>query len=260
MCFEAYFQESVSERREEQYRVRRCKVFFYPEDDTIQVVEPRISNTGMPQGTIIRRHRIAKPEPESHLFYTIDDFNVGKNFTAYGKTFRLVACDPFTANFLRKMGFRLGEPEPIPDDPYSVHRKAFNESIQPLRPYERMDKLRQFLDHDRHVLRFFCFWDDTESMYGDPREMILQYYLADDTIDIREVIPANSGRDGVPCFLRRQKLPRTLAPVPIPGTVTDRTLLNVFGHPQRGGRYILDSLKVSAIGISSAIQRVDCNS
>lgn len=49
--------------------------------------------------------------------------------------------------------------------------------MQPLRPYERMDKLRQFLDHDRHVLRFFCFWDDTESLYGDPREMILNYFL-----------------------------------------------------------------------------------
>ncbi|TPP59961.1 EF-hand domain (C-terminal) containing 2 [Fasciola gigantica] len=247
LCFDAYFQETVNERREEQYRVRRCKVLFYPEDDTIQVVEPRIANTGIPQGTIIRRHRISKPEPEGHLYYTVDDFNVGKNFTAYGKTFRLVACDQFTANFLRKLGVRLGEPESIPDDPYSVHRKAFAESMQPLRPYERMDKLRQFLDHDRHVLRFYCFWDDTDSMYGDPREMILQYYLADDTIDVHEVNPANSGRDGVPCFLRRQKLPRSATALPLPGTVTDRTLLNVFGHPQRGGRYILDSLKLGAV-------------
>ncbi|KAF5401090.1 EF-hand domain containing 2 [Paragonimus heterotremus] len=247
LSFDAYYQESVNERREEQYRIRRCKVIFYPEDDTIQVVEPRIANAGIPQGTIIRRHRISKPEPESHLFYTIDDFNVGREFTAYGKTFRLVACDPFTANFLRHLGVRLGEPEHIPEDPYSVHRKAFSESMQPLRPYERLDKLKQFLDHDRHVLRFFCFWDDTESLYGDPREMVLNYFLADDTIEIREVIPANSGREGTSCFLRRQKLPRGVVSVPLPGTVTDRTLLNVFGHPQHGGRYILDSLKIGAV-------------
>lgn len=69
-------------------------------------------------------------------------------------------------------------------------------------------------------------------------------FVADDTIEIREIIPANSGRDAVPCFLRRQKLPRTIASIPLPGVVTDRTLLNVFGHPQRGGHYILDSLKV----------------
>ncbi|TNN19592.1 EF-hand domain-containing family member C2 [Schistosoma japonicum] len=246
LSFDAYFQESVNERREEQYRIRKCKILFYPEDDTIQVIEPRIANTGMSQGTIIKRHRIPKPAPNNHLYYTVHDFNVGTEFTAYGKTFRIVACDPFTSNFLRKLGVKLGEPEPIPDDPYSIHRKAFAESMQPLRPYERLDKLRQFLDHDRHVLRFYCYWDDTESLYGDPREMILNYFLADDTIEIREIIPANSGRDAVPCFLRRQKLPRTVAPIPLPGVVTDRTLLNVFGHPQRGGHYVLDSLKLGA--------------
>ncbi|CAI2722500.1 unnamed protein product [Schistosoma spindalis] len=246
LSFDAYFQESVNERREEQYRIRKCKILFYPEDDTIQVVEPRIANTGMAQGTIIKRHRISKPVPNEHLYYTVYDFNVGTEFVAYGKTFRIVSCDQFTSNFLRKLGIKLGKPESIPDDPYSIHRKAFTESMQPLRPYERMDKLRQFLDHDRHVLRFFCFWDDTESLYGDPREMILNYFLADDTIEIREIIPANSGRDAVPCFLRRQKLPRTIASIPLPGVITDRTLLNVFGHPQRGGHYILDSLKLGA--------------
>ncbi|CAH8432316.1 unnamed protein product [Heterobilharzia americana] len=246
LSFDAYFQESVHERREEQYRIRRCKILFYPEDDTVQIVEPRIANTGISQGTIVKRHRINKPPPNDHLYYTVYDFNVGTEFIAYGKTFRIVACDQFTSNFLRKLGVRLGEPEPIPDDPYSIHRKAFTESMQPLRPYERMDKLRQFLDHDRHVLRFFCFWDDTESLYGDPREMILNYFLADDTIEIREIIPANSGRDAVPCFLRRQKLPRSIAPIPLPGVVTDRTLLNVFGHSQKGGHYVLDSLKLGA--------------
>ena len=66
--------------------------------------------------------------------------------------------------------------------------------MQPLRPYEKHDTLKQFLDHDRHVLRFYCYWDDTESMFGDPREMVLHYFLADDTIEIREVIPPNSGK------------------------------------------------------------------
>ena len=30
-----------------------------------------------------------------------------------------------------------------------------------LRPYERQDKLRQFLDNDRKVLRFYAVWDDS---------------------------------------------------------------------------------------------------
>jgi len=37
------------------------------------------------------------------------------------------------------------------------------DTMQPLRPYEKRDTLRQFLDHDRHVLRFYCVWDDRET-------------------------------------------------------------------------------------------------
>lgn len=50
---------------------------------------------------------------------------------------------------------------------------------------------------------FFCF-----SMFGDAREMELHYFLADDTVEICERIPNNSGRDAVPMFLRRQPLPK----------------------------------------------------
>lgn len=45
-------------------------------------------------------------------------------------------------------------------------------------------------------------------MFGDPREMVLHYFLADDTVEIREIIHANAGRDAVPLFLRRQRLPK----------------------------------------------------
>ena len=37
---------------------------------------------------------------------------------------------------------------------------------------------------------------------------IMHYYLADDTIEIREVKYANSGRDDFPVMLKRQKLPK----------------------------------------------------
>ena len=117
--------------------------------------------------------------------------------------------------------------------------------MQPLRPYEKQDTLKQFLDHDRHVLRFYCFWDDTDSMFGDPREMVLHYFLADDTIEIREIIAPNSGRDANSTFVRRAKLPKNVTNLKQPGVITDRTVLNVFGPMGHGGRYILDSLKVN---------------
>jgi hypothetical protein len=59
--------------------------------------------------------------------------------------------------------------------------------------------------------------------------MVLHYFLADDTIEIREVQQTNSGRDGPGIFLKRQKLPRAgTSSVHAPGSVTSRTLLNVF--------------------------------
>jgi hypothetical protein len=48
--FEAFFREAVHERREEQFRIRKCTILFYLEDDTIQVNEPVQDNSGIPQG------------------------------------------------------------------------------------------------------------------------------------------------------------------------------------------------------------------
>ena len=48
--FDAFFREGVQERREEQFRVRKVKVLLYLEDDTIQVNEPVVDNSGIPQG------------------------------------------------------------------------------------------------------------------------------------------------------------------------------------------------------------------
>ncbi|XP_039250468.1 EF-hand domain-containing family member C2-like isoform X2 [Styela clava] len=248
LCFQAYFQEAVHEKREEQFRIRNCKIYFYLEDDSIQVIEPTVKNSGIPQGTLIRRHRIPLPAPNDDQFYTVEHFNVGNEIVLYGRKFKLMDCDEFTRNFLRKLGVRVSNSERTPDDPYTSLRQDMEESMQPLRPYERTDTLKQFLSHDRHVLRFWCFWDDGDCMFGDTREMVLHYFLADDTVEIREVIQPNSGRDAVPVFVKRARLPKN-APLPLrqPGEKTDRTVLNVFGPMGHGGRYILDSLKTGAV-------------
>ena len=71
--------------------------------------------------------------------------------------------------------------------------------------------------------------------------MILHYYLADDTLEIREVMRPNSGRDAVPVFVKRAKLPKNSQAVYPPGVITARTVLNVTLE-----NHILDSLKTGA--------------
>ena len=58
------------------------------------------------------------------------------------------------------------------------------------------------------VLRFWCIWDDRQSMYGDRRPYVLHYFLENDTIEILEVHDSNNGRDPFPAFLRRSVLPK----------------------------------------------------
>ncbi|NXP54510.1 EFHC2 protein, partial [Heliornis fulica] len=249
LSFDAYFEEEVPDKNQELYRIRHCKIYFYLEDDTIQVVEPQVKNSGITQGTIVRRHRIPLPPPHEDQFYTIDHFNINIEVILYARRYKVIDCDQFTKNFLRKMGIRLNTPADRPDDPYTKERQEILNSMKPLRPYEHIDTLKQFLEHDGHVLRFFCVWDDPESVFHDPRELVLRYYLSDDTIDIKEIIPVNSGWDVVPLFLRRDKLPKN-APTGLyqPGTITSRTVLNVFGKLV-GNRdhYILDNRKIGTV-------------
>jgi hypothetical protein len=66
----------------------------------------------------------------------------------------------------------------------------------------------------KHILgrwcycRFFAVWDDRDSQYGELRQYIIYYYLADDTVEVQEVYKDNAGRDPVPLLLRKMKLPR----------------------------------------------------
>ena len=58
---------------------------------------------------------------------------------------------------------------------------------------------KQFLDSDRRVLRFYARFDDLP--------FIIHYFLADDTVEIREVHHPNDGRDNFALLMKRQKLP-----------------------------------------------------
>lgn len=71
--------------------------------------------------------------------------------------------------------------------------------------------------HPLQVLRFWCIWDDRQSMYGDRRPYVLHYFLEDDTVEILELNENNSGRDPFPVFLRRTLLPKNTVRV---GTTT----------------------------------------
>jgi hypothetical protein len=78
----------------------------------------------------------------------------------------------------------------------------------PKKPSKHTDRLGQFLDFDRKVLRFYGYWDDRESHHGMLHDLEIHYYLADDSIEIKESIPPDSGCESRFMFLHRCKLPK----------------------------------------------------
>uniref|UniRef100_A0ABI7YAQ0 EF-hand domain containing 1 n=1 Tax=Felis catus TaxID=9685 RepID=A0ABI7YAQ0_FELCA len=203
--FDAYFQEDVPMSPEEHYRIRQVNIYYYLEDDSMSVMEPVVENSGILQGKLIKRQRLAKNDQGDH--YHWKDLNRGINITIYGRTFRLVDCDRFTQVFLESQGIELNPPEKMALDPYTELRK------QPLRKYvtpSDFDQLKQFLTFDKQVLRFYAIWDDTDSMFGECRNYIIHYYLMDDTVEIREVHERNDGRDPFPLLMNRQRMPKVL--------------------------------------------------
>jgi Ca2+-binding EF-hand superfamily protein len=234
--FHAYFKEGVHESNVENSRVRKCTLYYYLEDDTIHVSEPKQDNSGIPQGALIKRHRIPKPNSDRE-FYTLEDLNIGNEVTLYGKTFRIVSCDKFTKEFLNGIGIEVDDSgvEEFPKDLYTESREELKKTMSPFNNLNPIDQdfkryleysfkgrhtnpskqqqaaIQQFLKNDRRVLRFFCSWDDRDALYGDYRHFVLEYYLADDTTKISEVNPPNSGRDPFPVFVKRQRIPKPKA-------------------------------------------------
>ncbi|XP_068197862.1 EF-hand domain-containing protein 1 isoform X2 [Antennarius striatus] len=205
--FYAYFEENVLYSPEEDRRVRPVVVYYYLEDDSMAIVEPAVENSGIPQGKRIKRQQLPKNKRGDP--YRWKDLNLAVDLQVYGVNYRVTHCDAFTREFMESQGIVLNDPEPTPSDPYIQRRKP----PQPchLTPSD-FDRTQQFLTLDRKVLRFFALWDDADSPSGGTRSVTVQYFLVDDTVEIREVHQPNSGRDSFPVLMRRQKLPKKVKP------------------------------------------------
>jgi hypothetical protein len=174
------------------------------------------------------------PKPDGSGNYTPADLLVGTNVGIYGRVFRVADADKHTRETLSSRGISLAPAEPLPIDPYNAKRQAEKEMVLRTQRYFRPrafeddltryaaakygaaatalapDRLREFLQNDRKVLRFFLAWDDRAAPYGELRPFILHYYLQDDTAEVLEVRRANSGRDPFPAFVKKGKLAKDL--------------------------------------------------
>jgi hypothetical protein len=220
--FSAYYTETFpAEHSPETSRIRNVEIYFYLENDSVQIYEAVIPNSGLPQGTVLKRGVVMKPDNKQHL--TIMDFNVGKDIEIYGRVYHILGCDLTTRELLKSFGFQsIPENKERPKDESIMEAarkkgRGIDHNKPPSLAGNRVEtKLKQFLENDKKVLKFYGVWDDSKSKYGSEHEMIIYYFLADDTIEVcKKCAPGYSPSftstghsGGLTIFLRRQKVPK----------------------------------------------------
>lgn len=95
--FQAYFLEPVVENPTENYRIRKCIIYFYLDDDTFHIIEPKVQNSGIPQGVFLKRAKL--PLPDGSRDYDWYDLRLGMDINVYGRVFRIINCDQFTRSY-----------------------------------------------------------------------------------------------------------------------------------------------------------------
>ncbi|KAK9294825.1 hypothetical protein QLX08_010689 [Tetragonisca angustula] len=244
LMFKAFFQETVHERWKVAYQIRVVNISFFLEDGTMKISEPSVDNSGLEQGVLLKRQRIPMPDPVRYRYYDIIDLNIGKEPEIFGRVYKIVDCDKFTRRFLNRMGIAVPDPIEIPKDP---HSELYKRETFPKKPRQKVDTLGDFLKYDKQVLRFYAYWDDTDSLYGIVHDLEIHYYLTDNTMEIKENMPPNSGRDSGSMFLRRMKVPKIFSEIDPIGAGNPFTVLNVLGEDTSHGYYSIDPLNTGKI-------------
>lgn len=238
LLFNAYYEEEVFQSALEANRVHFCEIYFYVEDGTIEIIQKKQKNSGIPQGVFLRRSRVAKPGQTLESawgeteYYEIDDLKIGNVVEIYSRKFHIVDCNESTKKYaIEHHGWTESEfvPLPLPRDCFAEENreKMRRESGVPgVNRNRKMHDLKQvmesmlgkqtsttdrgmFLECGQNSLCFYVIWDDRKRLYGDIQYFKLFYYLADDTIEILPMHKKNNGRDQFPKLLKRAKLPQT---------------------------------------------------
>lgn len=115
----------------------------------------------------------------------------------------------------------LANAEALPENPFLHTRYMINMKQTPpdqaeiknyievmLKGGRPNGNLKSFLDNDRRVLSFAIIWADNTYDGGD-KYFRLNFFLSDNTIEVKECNKSNSGYYPFPKLLRRQKLAMT---------------------------------------------------
>ena len=229
-----FYREAVDESQVEQERIRKISLLYYLEDDTIELTEPRQTNSGLPQGNLVRRHNIGWQEEDGKMdegksngeerMIRWTDIHVNETLFIYGKKILITDCDSFTRGYvLEKTGNEQALEIPLPTGVKTlwtdfvpewlktkVMDKDFKRYCEALlgKTWHDSEKMARFIDFNGETLKVAAYWDDSEREYGAIADLTIIYFLEDDTMQIIEVEKKNSGKGPFNKLWKRGKLLR----------------------------------------------------
>jgi EF-hand domain-containing protein 1 len=226
LTFQCYFEEEYEKGEQMELRVRKCNMYYFLENNTMAIVEKPQLNSGIPQGTLVRRGVVHKPDGTA---YTPDDFRLGSEIAVYGRHYKIVDCDNATRKYLRRnMQVNESSSLDVPVDDYDQFRKTIQPDLSD-ETWGRFNckknegtKYQQakmgcnpdsnngregFIRYGDKTVQFKCVWDNTGTMYGDRINFSLVYHLCDDTVEIFSLPSKNGPKEQFSRLLKRSQLP-----------------------------------------------------
>jgi hypothetical protein len=216
-----------------------------------------LSRQQVPRGTNIAaaKRAAATTTPTSASaaggWLQLADLKIGTVVDIYGKQITLVDCDTATRRYLEvecgiaDVPAAGAVPWPQDMDTYNCAVKE-KQRVEPRRllptgdfddrraveslisggvitkhPPDDVRTAQQFLaNRINERLTFFALFDDRERMSGDLHDVVIRYYLENDTVEICSMKKENAGRDPGNKLLNRQRVPSTRRSQPPLGSVT----------------------------------------
>jgi hypothetical protein len=86
------------ESRLENYRIRKIIIYYFLEDRSVMITEPKMVNSGTPQGAFLKRQMIIKQDGSDCPFEPTD-FCVGLDIGICGRSIRIYDADQYTREF-----------------------------------------------------------------------------------------------------------------------------------------------------------------
>jgi hypothetical protein len=179
-------------------------ILFYLVDGTVEVTEPRINNSGLPQGAFLKRIRVPKgaagpPGSPPPAAVGIEDLSIGSDITLFGRTFHVCGCDEYTRAYYASQGIEQAPNTALPENAIDAQKaRASAAAAARGSAQTAVQRGMQFLQFDGKVLCFPGILTDPSAETG-ARAIIFNFYLGDSTGEVKE--------PGVGLLLHRQRLP-----------------------------------------------------